>query len=280
MTAVTAPAPAGTSRRRTFEDAPQTARDFVRFAALPDGPEREALQEVLVTAWLPMAHRLAVKYRNRGEQLEDLKQVAAVGLMKAVDRYDPEQGRAFEAYAVPTIMGELKRHFRDRTWDLHVPRRVQDLRNKVRRAMRELTNTMGDRSPTVQQIAAQAEISEEDVLTGMEAIDSFRSLSLEAQMTNTGEGNYSLLDTLGATDDSYDAVVYRETVKPEIAKLPERERHILYLRFFRDMTQSKIGEELGISQMHVSRLLSGACGRIRRAVERDPAVRQPAGVAA
>lgn len=199
--------------------------------------------------------------------------------MKAIGRYDPAQGRAFEAYAVPTIMGEIKRHFRDRTWDLHVPRRVQDLRNKVRRAMRELANILGDRSPTIAQIAAHAEMSEEDVLAGMEAIDSFRSLSLEAQMTNTGEGSDSLLDTLGAPDASYDAVLRRETVKPEIAKLPERERHILYLRFFREMTQSGIGEELGISQMHVSRLLSGACGKIRRGTEREPAP-QPAGAAA
>jgi RNA polymerase sigma-B factor len=279
MTVLTTPHRAPSTSHRVFDDAPQTADTFRRFAALPPGREREVLQEELVTAWLPMAHRLATKYRNRGEQLEDLKQVAAVGLMKAVDRYDPAQGRAFEAYAVPTIMGEIKRHFRDRTWDVHVPRRVQDLRNKVRRAMRELANTSGDRSPTVVQIAAQAEMSEEDVLAGMEAIDSFRSLSLEAQMATTGEGNFSLLDTLGTTDGSYDAVVYRESVKPEIAKLPERERHILYLRFFRDMTQSRIGEELGISQMHVSRLLSGACGKIRRAVER-PAVQHPAGAAA
>lgn len=228
------------------------------------------LQEELVTAWLPMAHRLAVKYRNRGEQMEDLKQVAAVGLLKAVDRFDPAQGRAFEAFAVPTIMGEIKRHFRDRTWDVHLPRRVQDLRNKVRRAICELANVMGDRSPTVTQIAAQAEMSEEDVLAGMEAIDSFRTLSLEARMTGGGEGDHCLLDTLGMPDSSFETVIYRETVKPEIAKLPERERHILYLRFFHDMAQSSIGEELGISQMHVSRLLSGACGKIRRAIERTP----------
>jgi RNA polymerase sigma-B factor len=147
-----------------------------------------------------------------------------------------------------------------------VPRRVQELRNKVRVAIRELTNELGDRSPTVRQIAERAELPEEDVLTGMEALESFRSLSLDARLT-ARDDDYSLVDTLGSADAGYEQVLYREAVKPEIEQLPERERRILYLRFFDDMSQARIGEELGISQMHVSRLLSRTCAELREAVE-------------
>jgi RNA polymerase sigma-B factor len=255
--------------RRRHHDAPDTAQDFARLAATPDGPERESLKQELAAAWLPMAHRLATRYRNRGENLDDLRQVAAMGLMKAVARYDPQSGNAFESYAVPTVVGEIKRHFRDHTWDVHVPRRVQELRNKVRASVRELANTLGDTAPTVAQIAARSGLSEEEVLTGLEAMDSFSSLSLDAQLT-TGEDGYSLLDTLGEAEPSYDRILYRESVKPEIERLPERERRILYLRFFCDMTQARIGSELGISQMHVSRLLSRACAAVREGVASAP----------
>ncbi|EST39079.1 hypothetical protein N566_03975 [Streptomycetaceae bacterium MP113-05] len=260
--------PAAHATRRSYDDTPDTQQDFVRLAGLPDGAARESLKDELVEAWLPMAHRLATRYRNRGENLEDLKQVAAIGLCKAVERYDPTQGNAFESYAVPTISGEVKRHFRDHTWDVHVPRRVQELRNKVRTAVRDLHDVLGDRPPTIRQVAEQAELSEEDVLTGMEALESFRTLSLDAQLT-AKDDDYSLLDTLGTADAGYDHILYREAVKPEIEALPERERHILYLRFFGDMTQARIGEELGISQMHVSRLINRSCTRIREAVEAD-----------
>ncbi|MCF6525237.1 SigB/SigF/SigG family RNA polymerase sigma factor [Streptomyces sp. JJ36] len=255
--------------RRAHHDAPDTERDFARLAGLPEGEERERLKQELVSAWLPMAHRLATRYRDRGENLDDLKQVAAIGLVKAVDRYDPAHGNAFESYAVPTIVGEIKRHFRDHTWDVHVPRRVQELRNRVRTAIRELSALRGGRYPTVAETAEHARLSEEEVLTGMEALESFRTLSLDAQLTSRDD-DYSLLDTLGATEAGYDHVLYREAVKPEIEQLPERERRILYLRFFHDMPQARIGDELGISQMHVSRLLNRTCTRIRDAVEHDP----------
>ncbi len=256
--------------RRRHDDAPDTAADFERLAAMPAGPDREALAEKLVEAWLPMAHRLARRYRNRGENLEDLEQVAALGLVKAVDRYDPHRGGAFEPYAIPTIVGELKRHFRDCSWDLHVPRRVQELRNKVRATIQEIATTEGaDRSPTVAQVAQAAGLSEEDVLTGMEAIDSFRSLSLDAELAGADDG-YSLADTLGRPETRYETVIAREAVKPCLHRLPEREQHILYLRFFRDMTQTRIAEELGISQMHVSRLITRSCRAIRNQVEADP----------
>lgn len=257
------------TRRTRRHDAPDTTADFERLAELPVGPERQVLTERVVEAWLPMAHRLARRFRNRGEQLEDLEQVAALGLLKAVDRYRPDRGTPFEPYAIPTIVGEIKRHFRDHTWDVHVPRRVQEARNKVRTSIRDLAAADGDRSPTIARIADHSGLGVEDVLAGMEALDSFSALSLDAQMGH-GDENYSLADTLGRNEPSYATVDARESVKPCLAALPERERRILDLRFFHDMTQSRIGEELGISQMHVSRLLKHACAQVREQTEASP----------
>lgn len=252
----------------SHDDAPDTAGDFARLAGLPDGPERRLLRERLVTVWLPMAERIAVRFRGRGESLEDLYQVAALGLVKAVDHYDPARGNAFEAYAVPTVTGEIKRHFRDHMWTLHVPRRVQELRNRVRGASQDLSQTTPGGRPTVAEIAERAGLSEEDVRTGQEALESFSALSLDAALPGSDDG-YSLGDALGAPDPALDTVVDREAVKERLAALPERERTILYMRFFGDMTQSGIAEELGISQMHVSRLISRCCGRVREQVMSD-----------
>ncbi|GGT28833.1 SigB/SigF/SigG family RNA polymerase sigma factor [Streptomyces chromofuscus] len=247
--------------RRRHDDAPETADLFARLHDLEDGPERDAVRNELVTAWLPMAHRIAGRFRDRGESLEDLKQVAALGLVKAIDRYDPSRG-AFESYAVPTITGEVKRHFRDRMWALRVPRRVQELRNKVRVARRELAQTPGAPEPTAADIAAHTGLTEDEVATGVEALESFSTLSLDAELSSDDDG-YSLADTLGAPDGSYDVVVDRESAKQSLRNLPERERAILYMRFFEDMTQSRIADRLGISQMHVSRLISRSCARVR-----------------
>ncbi|MEU5890146.1 SigB/SigF/SigG family RNA polymerase sigma factor [Streptomyces sp. NPDC047461] len=247
--------------RRRHDDAPDTAGLFARLAVLEEGPERDAVRDELVTAWLPMAHRIAGRFRERGESIEDLRQVAALGLVKAVDRFDPERG-AFESYAVPTITGEVKRHFRDRMWALRVPRRVQELRNKVRVARRELTQTPGSAEPTVADLAAHTGLTEEEVATGLEALESFSTLSLDAELSNDEDG-YSLADTLGEADASYETVVDRESAKAGLRRLPERDRAILYMRFFEDMTQSRIADQLGISQMHVSRLISRSCARVR-----------------
>ncbi|GAB3965750.1 SigB/SigF/SigG family RNA polymerase sigma factor [Streptomyces sparsus] len=264
---VQSPAPTTQRARRSHHDAPDTDADFRRLRAMTEGPGKERLSQDLVRAWLPMAHRLALRFRNRGESLEDLQQVAALGLVKAVSRYDPDRGSAFESFAVPTVVGEIKRHFRDHLWDLHVPRRVQELRNRVRTAIRELTLAPGaGGSPTVARVAAHCGLSEEEVLDGLEALESYRTLSLDAQLTGAEDG-YSLADTLGATEPGFEHVVHREAVKPELSKLPERERRILYLRFFCGMTQSRIAEELGISQMHVSRLLNRTFTAIRQGVE-------------
>ncbi|QNP61902.1 SigB/SigF/SigG family RNA polymerase sigma factor [Streptomyces genisteinicus] len=256
-------------RKHSHSDAPDTAADFRRMAELGDGPERQELRQAVVAAWLPMADRIAGRFRNRGESLEDLRQVAALGLVKAVDRYDPERG-AFESFAVPTVVGEVKRHFRDHMWALHVPRRVQDLRNRVRTARRDLVSTTSGRSPTVAEVAAHAGLSEEDTLVGLDALESFTALSLDAELPGSDDG-YSLGDTLGSSDPAIDVLVDREAVKPGLRRLPEREQNILYMRFFRDMTQSSIAQTLGISQMHVSRLISRCCDQLRDEVMRDAA---------
>lgn len=272
--------PTRTKRNRhPHDDAPDTSREFRQIAALPGGcPERDELCREVVCAWMPMAGRLARNFRGRGEALEDLEQVAALGLVKAVDRYDPERGCAFESYAVPTIVGEVKRHFRDHLWGVHVPRRTQELRNRVRVTRRELDYRLDDRSPTVEAIARESGLTEDEVRTGLAALDSYSPLSLDAELPGADDG-YSLIDTLGSADAGYDQVVHREAVRERIRKLPEREREILYLRFFVEMTQSRIAEELGISQMHVSRLLSRVCGRLHDEVENDLPIEAPVGKA-
>ncbi|MYR98488.1 MULTISPECIES: SigB/SigF/SigG family RNA polymerase sigma factor [unclassified Streptomyces] len=249
---------------------PPTDDAFERLSALPPGAERDALRDDIICAWLPMAHRLASRFRSRGESMDDLRQVAAMGLVKAVDRYDPCRGKAFETYAVPTVTGEIKRHFRDHTWDVHVPRRVQDLRNRVRTARRDLAQRLGGRAPTCAEIAAEAGLAEEDVLLGLEALESYSALSLDAEPAGA-DGGVPLADRLGSWDHALDVAVDREAVKPELRRLPERERTILYLRYFRDMTQLCIAERLGISQMHVSRLISRSCERVRAGALREAA---------
>ncbi|MFJ6698055.1 SigB/SigF/SigG family RNA polymerase sigma factor [Streptomyces sp. NPDC091272] len=266
MTAVLAEPPPRTTRSgpagRLFQEAPGSGALFDR-AALARGPEREALLHEAVAVWLPMAHRIATKYRDRGEALEDLKQVAALGLMKAVTRFDPCRGIPFEAFAVPTIVGELKRHFRDHLWSVHVPRRVQQYRSQVRAARRELAEHSGE-EPGPGEIAARAGLTEDEVRQGMEAAETFSALSLDHALS--AGSTATLQDLLGAPDARLAHLVDREAVKPILRSLPVREKKILYLRFFAEMSQAEIGKEMGMSQMHVSRILTRICTRIRRQV--------------
>ncbi|MBC3990350.1 SigB/SigF/SigG family RNA polymerase sigma factor [Streptomyces sp. AC563] len=266
------------SAKHPHDDAPDTAADFRRLSVLEDGPEKDALRARIIVAWIPMADRLARQFRNRGEALEDLRQVAALGLVKAVLRYDPTRGIAFESFAVPTVVGEVKRHFRDHMWELHVPRRVQELRNQVRAACRDLSPTLEDRIPGVPEIAEHTGLSQADVRLGMQALDCYAALSLDAELSGTEDG-YSLVDTLADQEPGFDQVIDREAVRPVLSKLPERERRILYLRFFCDMTQSRIAEQLGISQMHVSRLINRTCSDLCDQVM-DDRPRRPACVTA
>ncbi|MFG2660195.1 SigB/SigF/SigG family RNA polymerase sigma factor [Streptomyces sp. NPDC048425] len=244
------------------DDSPDTGQAFHRLAASGAGPEHDVLCEELIDAWLPMAHRIARRFRNKGENAEDLQQVAAIGLLKAVNRYDPEQG-AFEPYAVPTITGELRRHFRDYTWDVHVPRRVQDLRSRVRAARRRLQEQPGSSGePSLEELAAETGLSAEQVRDGLEALDSYSALSLDAPSA-TGEEGYSLADALGHTEAGFELADDREAAKESLKALPDRERTILYLRFFEDMTQQRIADQFGLSQMHVSRLITRSCAAVR-----------------
>ncbi|MFF1400898.1 SigB/SigF/SigG family RNA polymerase sigma factor [Streptomyces sp. NPDC058287] len=255
---------------RLHDDSPDTTEAFAHLAGLDEGRERDVLREEVVEAWLPVAHRIAVRFHNKGENVEDLRQVAAMGLLKAVNNYDPQRGR-FEPYAVPTIRGELRRHFRDHMWDVHVPRRVQDLRNKVRLARRDLAQQPGGSSePSVTAIAAHTHLTEDEVRDGLKAIDGFSALSLDAGLLTSGDDDaFSLADALGASDGAYDVITDREAAKAGLEHLHERERSILYLRFFEDMTQSRIAEHFGISQMHVSRLIQTSCQRVREEATRD-----------
>ncbi|MFF9374242.1 SigB/SigF/SigG family RNA polymerase sigma factor [Streptomyces griseoluteus] len=253
------PTPGSTSH--PHDDAPDTADALRRMANLPSGPRRRALRNEVIEQWLPMAERIALRFRGRGESLEDLCQVAAVGLVKAVDRFDPSRESAFEAYAVPTITGEIKRHFRDHMWAVHVPRRVQDLRNQVRCVYRDLTMSHLGRPPTVAEVAARTRMTEGEAHLGITALDCFSTLSLDAQVS--GRENFLFGDSLGESDPGFDLVDDREAAGPAIAALPERERTILYLRFYEGMSQSAIAGKLGISQMHVSRLLRKCFDRLR-----------------
>jgi RNA polymerase sigma-B factor len=187
--------------------------------------------------------------------------VAAVGLLKAVDRYDPSLGTDFPAYATPTIMGELKRHFRDRGWSVRVPRRLQELRLEINKAQEELSHRLG-RAPTTADLAAHLDIDEDDIVEAMVAAGAYRSTSLNAPAGSDEEGP-TIADRLGAEDGHYEMVDNCQALRPLLAALPERERRIIAMRFFDSMTQADIAEQTGISQMHVSRLLTRTLSHLR-----------------
>ncbi|SHM79965.1 SigB/SigF/SigG family RNA polymerase sigma factor [Actinacidiphila paucisporea] len=235
---------------------------FQRMLAARRKSERDACRERLIIVWMPMARRLAGRYRSRGETLEDLQQVAAVGLIKAVDRFDPTRGHAFASYAVPTIDGEIKRHFRDHLWSVHVPRSVQELRNRVRTACQELDGGHAASRPSVADVVARTGLSVDEVRAGLAALDSYAALSLDAAL-EADSADAFLGHRIGVLDPAFDRVVDREAVKPTLRALPLRERTILFLRFFNDMKQAEIAAVLGISQMHVSRLLNNVCAQLR-----------------
>jgi len=228
--------------------------------------QRTVLRDELTRVCLPFAGRLARRYRGRGEPLEDLEQVARLGLVKAIDRYDPERG-SFTAYAVITISGEIKRHFRDKTWGVHVPRRIQDLSLEVGHASMVLTNALS-RTPTVAELAGRLEVTERAVLEAMESSAGYSPASLNAPMSG-GDGAVEFGDLLGSADGDLELVDDRMTVARLLLRLPARERQMLAMRFYGNRTQADIAAELGISQMHVSRLLSRALAWLREAMLSD-----------
>jgi len=254
-------APADPGGDPGVSDAVQLVREM---AALPDGdPAKARLRERAIEAWLPLANHLAHRYYGRGEPQDDLTQTATIGLIKAVDRFDPDRGVDFAGFAIPTILGEIKRHFRDRTWSIRVPRRLQELRAAITGANNTLSHTLG-RSPTVADIATHLGVTEESVLEGLEGAMAYSATSLATPIGT--EGARELGDTLGGYDHDLELVDMRMALGPALASLDDRAQKIVALRFYGNLTQAQIAEQLGISQMHVSRLLSRALLTLRHRI--------------
>jgi RNA polymerase sigma-B factor len=236
---------------------------FLRLAELPQhSPERAYVRDTLIELNLPLVRYAAARFRSRNEPMEDIVQVGTIGLIKAIDRFDCERGVEFPTFAMPTIVGEVKRFFRDTSWSVRVPRRLQELRLALTKASDELAQKL-DRSPTVAELAKCLGVSEEDVVDGLAVGNAYTASSLDSPPPEDDGGEGSLADRLGYEDTALEGVEYRESLKPLLAQLPPRERRIIMLRFFANMTQSQIGEEVGISQMHVSRLLTRTLARLR-----------------
>ena len=241
---------------------------FEQLATLPEGgEERQRIRGELVELHLPLVEYLARRFRNRGEWLDDLTQVATIGLIKSIDRFDLSRGVEFSTYATPTIVGEIKRHFRDKGWAVRVPRRLQELKLALTKAISDLAQRLG-RAPTVAELAAHLQMSEEEVLEGLESANAYSTVSLDAPDSGD-EDAPAVAESLGMLDDALEGVEYRESLKPLLERLPPREKKILMLRFFGNMTQSQIATELGISQMHVSRLLARTLTQLREGLTTD-----------
>ncbi len=233
-------------------------------------PQQAQAREDLVRLHLPLVEHLTRRFLNRGEHYDDLLQVGTIGLIKAIDRFDSDRGVEFSTYATPTIVGEIKRHFRDKSWAIRVPRRLQELRASISTVSAELTQDLG-RSPTVAEIAAKIGVTEEEVIEGLESANAYTTLSLDAG-DSTEDSALSMLDTIGEDDEALEHVENRESLKPLLEALDPREKHILTLRFFRGMTQSQIAAEIGVSQMHVSRLLNKTLAQLRERLTEDPSL--------
>ena len=243
---------------------------FLRYQADGDAQARDQLIE----RFLPLARQLARRYQRTGEPLDDLLQVASLGLIKAIDRFDPDREIAFSSYAVPTILGEIKRYFRDRTWAVRVPRDLQELTLKVDRAVGELAEQL-HRQPSVGEIGAAVGAEEEDVLDAMQAGGAYRAVSFDAPRPGSDEDVATLGDSVGITEDGFERAEERATIARLMATVTPREREVLRMRFEQDMTQAEIGAVIGVSQMQVSRVIRQAIARLRTAADTPPA-RPPA----
>jgi len=242
------------SDKRATED----RRLLTRFRETGDLEAREEL----VKRFLPLARQLARRYQRTNEPLDDLMQVASVGLVKAIDRFDPERGTAFSTFAVPTILGELKRYFRDSGWAAHVPRGMQERAIRLEQSVEALHRRLG-RSPSTKELAAELGQTQEEVLEAFEAQNAYDAVSLEQQRSDDSQGGDTYVETLATEEESYELVEYGAMIEPALKALSARDRVILHLRFSEDMTQSEIAERIGVSQMHVSRLIRQALARLR-----------------
>ena len=232
-------------------------------------------RQQLIERHVDFVRRLAQRYARRGEQLDDLTQVGCVGLIKAIDRFDGSFGASLTTYAAPNILGEIKRHFRDRGWSVRVPREIQELNVKLTRIVDELTTKLG-RSPSVVELAREASATPEQVLEALESSAAYAALSL-SEGPDPDEDTSGPMDALGEDDERYEQSEQRLTLASGIQRLPSRDRAILHLRFFEGLTQSEIAERVGISQMHVSRLIRNSLDRMRRELElgEPPEMRDP-----
>jgi RNA polymerase sigma-B factor len=234
-----------------------------------DDPGRDGLRDRLVTGYLPVAQHIARRFANRGEPIDDLVQVATVGLINAIDRFTPDRGADFFSFAVPTISGEVRRHFRDLGWSMRVPRRLKDLHVSINGAVSQLSQDLG-RAPKPSEIAQHLDVPVSDVLEGLEASEAYRSSSLD-EMLSSEQGSATVGELVGEADAELNRVEFRQALRPVLAELAERERTIVMLRFFGNLTQTQIADKVGISQMHVSRLLSQTLDRLRERL--DPETR-------
>ncbi len=246
-----------TTAGRAQAVAPGPSELFARWDRYGDRRARDELIE----RFLPLARKLARRYTSSSEPYDDLVQVASLGLVKAVERFDPSKGFAFTSFAVPTIVGELKRYFRDSGWALHVDRGAQERARKITDAQQQISARTG-RAPTVSELAQYLELSEEEVLDGLQTADAYDAISLDAPLTDD-EGTTSRIDTIGDEDDRLDLVDDQATIFAAARHLPRRERQILFLRFGEDLTQTEIAERIGVSQMQVSRLLRKSLQALR-----------------
>jgi RNA polymerase sigma-B factor len=220
----------------------------------------------LITMYMPLVRSLARRYASRGEHFDDLVQVGAIGLIKAIDRFDLARGVELTTYATPNIVGEIKRYFRDKGWSVRVPRGLQELNIRVNKVIDELTPKL-QRSPTIAEIAESANATPEEVLEALESSQAYNSISLQASPSNdSGDDEVTLVDYLGGEEDAYDTMEDRTMLAPGFAKLESRERYILHLRFFEGLTQSQIASRVGISQMHVSRLIRRSLEKLREEI--------------
>lgn len=249
------------------------ARELLaRLSETPAGdPAREVIRNELVVLQMPLVHHLAGRFRDRGEPLDDLVQVATIGLINAIDRFDVSRDVEFSTFATPTILGEIKRHFRDRGWAIRVPRRLQEMRQSIRVATESLTQELG-REPTIEDLADHLGVGTEDVLEGMESGMAYSTIPLDP-LIEPDDDSIGLAAQLGANDPGLHLVEERATLAPALARLPERERTILKYRFVDGLTQTQIAEKVGLSQMHVSRVLTRTLAQLRRHLEDPTAAR-------
>lgn len=255
------------SLSETSNDYSDVTEMFRRLAELDrDSAAHRKQRDAIIERCLPLAENIARRFRNRGESHEDLLQVARVGLVNAVNRFDVTTGTEFIGFAVPTMMGEVRRHFRDHGWAIKVPRRLKELNMSLNRAKTELSQQL-NRAPTASELAEHLDVDRDEVVEGLIAANAYSTRSTDATIGSGEDDGYSIADTFGDLDANIEKVVDVETVRPLLMSLPERERIVLQLRFFENMSQSQIAERIGHSQMHVSRLLAKSLATLRSRVE-------------